>query len=97
MFKKGIAAGLAAAAFAGAACAGEGQVPVGVPHLEHVFVIMMENHAFGQVLNNPNAPFINQLASSANLATNYFAVGHPSLTNYMETEGGSSFSVQSDS
>jgi hypothetical protein len=74
----------------------EGKVPTGVPHLDHVFVIMMENHGFGQIFNNPNAPFINKLAKSANLATNYFAVGHPSLTNYLELVGGSNFGVRSD-
>jgi hypothetical protein len=96
MIRKSIAAGLVAAAFAGAACAGEGPAPKGVTPLDHVFLIMLENHGYSQVLNNPNAPFINQLANSANLATNYFAVGHPSLTNYLETVGGSNFGVQSD-
>ena len=36
----------------------------------------------------PNAAFINQYAKSANLANNYFAVAHPSLTNYLEIAGG---------
>lgn len=67
-----------------------------LPRLDHVFVIMMENHGFSQIINNPNAPFINQLARSANLATNYFAVAHPSLTNYLEVVGGSNFGVLSD-
>jgi len=78
------------------AFAAEGQAPAGVPHLDHVFLIMMENHGASQILNNPNAPFINKLASSANLATNYFAIGHPSLTNYLEVVGGSNFGVRSD-
>jgi hypothetical protein len=67
-----------------------------VPRLDHVFVVMMENHGFSQIINNPNAPFTNQLARTANLATNYFAVGHPSLTNYLEVVGGSNFGVLSD-
>jgi len=78
------------------AFAAEGQAPAGVPHLDHVFLIMMENHGASQILNNPNAPFINKLAASANLATNYFGVGHPSLTNYLEVVGGSNFGVRSD-
>ena len=41
-------------------------------------------------------PFFNKLAKSANLATNYFAVGHPSLTNYLEIVGGSNFGVRND-
>jgi Phosphoesterase family len=67
-----------------------------IPNLKHVFLIIMENHGYGQILNNPNAPFINSYALSANLATNYFAVAHPSLTNYLEVVGGSNFGVLSD-
>jgi hypothetical protein len=67
-----------------------------VPHLDHVFVIMMENHYYSQVLGNTNAPFINSYAKTANLATNYFAVGHPSLTNYLEVIGGSNFGIIND-
>jgi hypothetical protein len=96
MNKTTIAIGLLAALSAGQASAHEGQTPGGIPHLDHVFLIMMENHGYGQILNNPNAPFINQLAKSANLATNYFAIGHPSLTNYLEVVGGSNFGVLSD-
>ena len=57
---------------------------------------MMENHGYSQIINNPNAPFINAYAQSANLATNYFAVAHPSLTNYLEVVGGSNFGVLDD-
>ncbi|MFZ1130335.1 MAG: alkaline phosphatase family protein [Terriglobales bacterium] len=84
------------AIFATLGFAQEGAVPKGVPHLDHVFLIMMENHGYNQILKNPNAPFINQYAQSANLATNYFAVAHPSLTNYLEVVGGSNFGVHSD-
>ena len=95
--KKSIAAlGLLGIALASPVFANEGKVPQGIPHLDHVFVIMMENHGYSQIMNNPNAPFINSLAQSANLATNYFAIGHPSLTNYLEVVGGSNFGVQSD-
>jgi hypothetical protein len=68
----------------------------GIPPLNHVFVIVMENHGYGQIFNNPNAPYINSLAASANYATNYFGIGHPSLTNYLEIVGGSNFGVLSD-
>ena len=74
----------------------EGPVPKGIPHLDHVFVIMMENHSYSQIVKNPNAPFANQYAQSANSATNYFAIGHPSSTNYLEIVGGSNFGVRSD-
>ncbi len=76
--------------------AAEGPTPHGVPHVDHVFLIMMENHGFSQIINNPNAPFINKYATQANLGTNYFAVAHPSLTNYLELAGGSNFGVLTD-
>jgi hypothetical protein len=96
MIRKAVTLGIVAAALAGMAFAQEGGVPKGVPHLDHVWVIMMENHGYNQIVNNPNAPFINQYAKSVNTAKNYFAVAHPSLTNYLEVVGGSNFGVLND-
>jgi hypothetical protein len=87
---------LLAASMARIASAQEGAVPKGVPHLDHVFVIMMENHAYDQVVGDTNEPFVNKYIKSANFANNYFAVGHPSLTNYLEVVGGSNFGVRTD-
>src|ERR1700722_19372069 len=81
---------------AGSAGASQGPVPTGIPRLEHVFVIMMENHAYGQIAGNPQAPYTNALMAKANLATNYFAIAHPSSTNYLEVVGGSNFNKLSD-
>jgi phosphatidylinositol-3-phosphatase len=67
-----------------------------IPHLDHAFVILMENHHISQILGNVNTPFITSYAKSANLANNYFAVGHPSLTNYLEIVGGSNFGIIND-
>jgi len=80
----------------GAVRGGEGGVPAGIPHLDHVFIIMMENHAYGQIAGNPSSPFMNQYMKQANLATQYFAVAHPSLTNYLEVVGGSNFGILND-
>jgi hypothetical protein len=96
MKRTAVVLGLLGATFASPAIAGEGAVPRGVPRLDHVFVIMMENHGYAQIINNPNAPFINAYAKAANLGKNYFAVAHPSLTNYLEVVGGSNFGVQTD-
>jgi len=82
--------------FAGKLFAAEGAVPTGVPRLDHVFLIVMENHGYGQIVGNPNAPFANWYMNNANSATNYFAIGHPSSTNYLELVGGSNFGVRSD-
>ena len=87
---------IAASIAGGSAQAAQGRVPDGIPSLDHVFVIMMENHAYGQVAGNPQAPFINAMMAKANVAKNYFAIAHPSLTNYLEVVGGSNFNNLSD-
>jgi hypothetical protein len=96
MKSKAIVLGCLAAAAMNSLYGAEGGSPGGIPRLDHVFVIMMENHSYSQILNNPNAPFINQLFNDANSATNYFAIAHPSLTNYLEVVGGSNFGVHTD-
>jgi hypothetical protein len=94
--KKAATLAVSASLLASPLFAQEAAVPKGVPHLDHVFVIMMENHGYSQIINNPNAPFLNQLAQSANIATHYFGVAHPSSTNYLEVVGGSNFGVLND-
>ena len=98
MLKKAAALGLSFVLMAAPMFAHEGDEPKGIRHLDHVFVIMMENHGYQQVIGNPNEPYLNSLITNkkVNLATNYFAVGHPSLTNYLEIVGGSNFGVRSD-
>jgi hypothetical protein len=91
-----LALGLLASGVTFAASAAEGPAPKGIPHLDHVFLIMMENHGYSQIINNPNEPFVNKYAKTANLGTNYLAVAHPSLTNYLEIVGGSNFGVLTD-
>jgi hypothetical protein len=96
MSKRSVILGLFAAMSVCNVFAAEGPVPEGIPDLDHVFVIMMENHGFSQIVGNPDAPFASQYANFANSTTNYFAVGHPSSTNYLEIVGGSNFGVRSD-
>jgi phosphatidylinositol-3-phosphatase len=63
--------------------------PDGVPKLDHVFVIVLENHnsftSFGSngIIGNPQAPNITALWNKYNIATNYNGVWHPSLPNYL--------------
>ena len=53
-----------------------------VPAMDHVFLVVLENHGFGEVIGNPAMPYLNSLASSNALATAYFANAHPSIPNY---------------
>jgi hypothetical protein len=62
----------------------------------HVVVIVMENREYSQIIGNPNAPYINTLAATYALATDYRAVSHPSLPNYLALTGGSTFGITED-
>jgi phosphatidylinositol-3-phosphatase len=56
---------------------------------QHVIWILMENKSFNQVIGSSEAPYINKLADQCGLATNYQAISHPSLPNYVAlTSGG---------
>lgn len=61
----------------------------GVPRLDHVFVLVLENHnsftSFGSngIIGNPQAPNITALWNKYNIATDYNGVWHPSLPNYL--------------
>ena len=76
--------------------------PAGTPtasgpaHYDHVFVIVEENHGFPDVIGNPAAPNLNALATQYGLATNYYAVAHPSEPNYVALLGGDTFGVSTD-
>ncbi|MDQ3811819.1 MAG: alkaline phosphatase family protein, partial [Chloroflexota bacterium] len=70
--------------------------PTPVPPPPHVFVIVMENHGPAQILGNPEAPYLNELASTYAVADEYFAVSHPSLPNYLALVGGDTFGVTSN-
>jgi hypothetical protein len=79
---------------------GSGPVTAGaqgtVPAFDHIFVIIMENHSFSEIIGSSQAPFINSLAGQFGVAANYRAVAHPSLPNYLALTGGSTFGVTSD-
>ena len=72
-----------------------GPTTTGEAHANHPFnyvvVIVMENQGLGDIINNPSAPFMNQLAASYPLATNYTAINHPSLPNYLSLISGQDF------
>ena len=68
------------------------------PHLDHVFVIMMENTSYSDLLSpsNPNTRFIQGIASRYGLETNYYGVTHTSLPNYVAATSGSTWGSNAD-
>ena len=70
--------------------------------VDHVFVIMLENHSAANVIDNVDAtghltaPKITALAHAYGQATQYFGVTHPSLPNYVSAISGSNWFVNND-
>lgn len=67
-----------------------------VPHFDRIAIIIFENKEFGTVIGNPQMPNFNKLAKEYTLLTQFYAVTHPSLPNYLALMGGDTFGVSSD-
>ncbi|PSR20758.1 MAG: phosphoesterase [Sulfobacillus acidophilus] len=66
-----------------------------MPHLRHVFVIMMENHSL-DALTWRDAPYIRELIKHDGYDYSYFGVTHVSLPNYVALVSGSTQGTYSD-
>src|SRR5438093_9985331 len=64
-----------------------------MPPFGRVAIVMMENKEYGQIIGNAKAPYLNALARSGALATNFHGTTHPSLPNYLALIGGSTFGI----
>jgi hypothetical protein len=62
----------------------------------HVFVVVMENKEYGEVMGDRDAPYLNRLADRYTSLSRFYAIRHPSLPNYLAMLGGSTFGVGSD-
>jgi hypothetical protein len=54
---------------------------------------MFENKEFGSVIGNPQMPTFNRLSVEYTLLTQYYAIMHPSLPNYIALMGGDTFGI----
>ena len=80
----------AASAVAASTCRGSR-----APAPTHVVWIMLENVGYS-VVGSPDAPYLNSLAAHCALATQYVAVAHPSLPNYVALTSGSTQGITDD-
>jgi phosphatidylinositol-3-phosphatase len=62
----------------------------------HVVWIVMENHSYDQIIGSSAAPYINRLAGKCGLATNFHALAHPSLPNYLAMTSGRTYGIRDD-
>lgn len=67
------------------------------PTPDHIVIVIEENKSFDQVIGSASAPYINLLAESGMLFTNFYAITHPSQPNYLEFFSGSNQGVTTNS
>jgi hypothetical protein len=63
---------------------------------DHLIIVIEENHSLGQIVGSPAAPFLNRLAGQGALLTDYHAIGHPSLPNYVAILSGRTGRIRGD-
>lgn len=62
-----------------------------IPNFDHIVIIPFENKEFDSVIGSMDAPYMNQLAEEYTLLTEYYAITHPSLPNYVALIGGDTY------
>lgn len=67
-----------------------------VPAFNHIVTIIFENEGFDTIIGNPDMPVYNRLAQEYTLLTEFHAVQHPSLPNYIALIGGDTFGINKD-
>jgi phosphatidylinositol-3-phosphatase len=78
------------------ASASASPLATGLPDFSHIYLIVLENKEDSSIIGNAQAPYLNRLARTYGLATNYNAIGHPSQPNYLVLASGSTGGVRDD-
>ena len=69
---------------------------VKLPSIDHIVVVIEENHSQSQITNHPSAPYMNSLMKEGANFTNFHAIEHPSQPNYLDLFSGSNQGVTND-
>ncbi len=69
-----------------------------VPKPDHIIIVILENHAYDQIIGSKAARFMNSLIKNKYCAlfTNSFAITHPSQPNYLAIYAGSTEGITDD-
>ena len=77
---------------------GSSTPPTGpVPRFDHVVVVVEENRAYAEIIDNAAAPYLNALAAGGALFTRSYALLHPSEPNYLALFSGATHGLTDDS
>ncbi len=63
---------------------------------DHIVVVIFENEHRSNVIGNPRAPYLNQLARQGANMTHSYGITHPSQPNYLALFSGSTHGVTSN-
>ncbi|MFJ4095183.1 alkaline phosphatase family protein [Kitasatospora sp. NPDC089913] len=66
------------------------------PRPDHVVVVVMENHAFKQIIDSSSAPYINSLAKGGAVLKASYGITHPSQPNYFALFSGGTQGITGD-
>ncbi|WML51794.1 hypothetical protein RCG17_20560 [Neobacillus sp. PS3-12] len=69
---------------------------VSLPKIDHIIIVVEENHSQSQITNHPSAPYMNLLMKEGANFTNFHAIEHPSQPNYLDLFSGSNQGVTND-
>ncbi|MFJ7728666.1 alkaline phosphatase family protein [Neobacillus sp. NPDC097160] len=67
-----------------------------IPKIDHIVIVVEENHSQKTIEGNPSAPYINSLMKQGANFTNFHAIEHPSQPNYLDLFSGSNQGVTND-
>jgi phospholipase C len=68
-----------------------------LPRPDHIVIVFEENRAYGQIVGQPAARYINELAGRGALFSQSYGVTHPSQPNYLAFFSGSSQGIADNS
>jgi len=74
----------------------QNQVTDSLPQINHIVIVVEENHSHKEIAGNPSAPYMNSLMKKGANLTNYHAIEHPSQPNYIDLFSGSNQGVTGD-
>jgi phosphatidylinositol-3-phosphatase len=67
-----------------------------LPKLDHIVVVVEENHAFNKIIGSSDAPYMNSLVKNGLSFSESHGVTHPSQPNYLALFSGSTQGVTTD-
>ncbi|MEK7432300.1 MAG: alkaline phosphatase family protein [Cyanobacteriota bacterium] len=67
-----------------------------LPVPKHIVIVVLENHAFEQIIDDSAAPYINQIVKDSALFTESYGLTHPSQPNYLMLFSGATQGIKDD-